>query len=61
MRLLGVERVEQLGPQHVSHLLTCKNYASNSIFQVNTRLAEQQIYDGPAGLESLQRNFRPKL
>lgn len=44
MRLLGVERVEQLGLQHI-----------------NTRLAEQQIYDGPSGLESLQSTFRAKL
>ncbi|KAL4898391.1 FMN-dependent dehydrogenase-domain-containing protein [Aspergillus ambiguus] len=44
MRLLGVERVEQLGPQHI-----------------NTRLVEQQIYDGPAGLDSIRRAYRARL
>ncbi|KAF9887650.1 hypothetical protein FE257_009743 [Aspergillus nanangensis] len=44
MRLLGVERVEDLGPQHI-----------------NTRLVEQQIYDGPSGLESIRSAFRAKL
>lgn len=44
MRLLGVERVEDLGPQHI-----------------NTRLVEQQIYDGPSGLEDLRRAFKAKL
>ncbi|ODM23646.1 hypothetical protein SI65_01235 [Aspergillus cristatus] len=44
MRLLGVERVEELGPQHI-----------------NTRLAEQQIYDGPSGLELVRGTFRAKL
>ncbi|KAL4805206.1 FMN-dependent dehydrogenase-domain-containing protein [Aspergillus unguis] len=44
MRLLGVERVEQLGPQHV-----------------NTRILEQQIYDGPSGLDSLRSVFRARL
>ncbi|KAL3442645.1 FMN-dependent dehydrogenase-domain-containing protein [Aspergillus insuetus] len=44
MRLLGVERVEQLGPQHV-----------------NTRAVEQQIYDGPSGLESLRSLYRARL
>ncbi|KAJ5216421.1 uncharacterized protein N7498_002828 [Penicillium cinerascens] len=44
MRLLGVETVDKLGPQHI-----------------NTRMAEQQIYDGPSGLDSLRRVFRAKL
>ncbi|CAG7937350.1 unnamed protein product [Penicillium olsonii] len=44
MRLLGVERVDQLGLQHI-----------------NTRAAEQQIYDGPASLEPLRREFRSRL
>ncbi|KAL1987551.1 hypothetical protein VTN96DRAFT_3478 [Rasamsonia emersonii] len=37
MRLLGVERVEDLGPQHI-----------------NTRIVEQQIYDGPSGLDKVR-------
>ncbi|GES66642.1 hypothetical protein ATETN484_0016018900 [Aspergillus terreus] len=44
MRLLGVARVEELGPQHI-----------------NTRIVEQQIYDGPAGLDSIRRAYRAKL
>ncbi|PYH89745.1 mitochondrial cytochrome b2 [Aspergillus ellipticus CBS 707.79] len=44
MRLLGVERVEDLGPQHI-----------------NTRLVEQQIYDGPSGLDSIRGTFRARL
>ncbi|KAL4796156.1 FMN-dependent dehydrogenase-domain-containing protein [Aspergillus venezuelensis] len=44
MRLLGVERVEELGPQYV-----------------NTRIADQQIFDGPSGLDSLRRVYRAKL
>ncbi|RAL15847.1 FMN-dependent alpha-hydroxy acid dehydrogenase [Aspergillus homomorphus CBS 101889] len=44
MRLLGVERVEDLGPQHI-----------------NTRIVEQQIYDGPSGLDSARKAFRAKL
>ncbi|KAL2825463.1 FMN-dependent dehydrogenase-domain-containing protein [Aspergillus cavernicola] len=44
MRLLGVERVEQLGLQHI-----------------NTRAIEQQIYDGPSGLDSLRSLYRARL
>ncbi|KAJ5443724.1 uncharacterized protein N7458_007596 [Penicillium daleae] len=44
MRLLGVETVDQLGPQHI-----------------NTRMVEQQIYDGPSALGPLRRAFRAKL
>ncbi|PWY78441.1 mitochondrial cytochrome b2 [Aspergillus sclerotioniger CBS 115572] len=44
MRLLGVERVEDLGPQHI-----------------NTRLVEQQIFDGPSGLDRIRSTYRAKL
>ncbi|KAF5863149.1 hypothetical protein ETB97_010608 [Aspergillus alliaceus] len=44
MRLLGVETVDKLGPQHI-----------------NTRLLEQQVYDGPSGLESIRDAFRARL
>ncbi|KAG0157924.1 hypothetical protein PDIDSM_5436 [Penicillium digitatum] len=44
MRLLGVERIDQLGLQHI-----------------NTRVTEQQIYDGPTTLEPLRRAFRARL
>ncbi|KAJ5125902.1 hypothetical protein N7526_008079 [Penicillium atrosanguineum] len=44
MRLLGVERLDQLGMQHI-----------------NTRMVEQQIYDGPSGLDPIRAEFRSKL
>ncbi|KAJ5086015.1 hypothetical protein N7532_010786 [Penicillium argentinense] len=44
MRLLGVQRPDQLGMQHI-----------------NTRLVEQQIYDGPSGLGTCRANHRSKL
>ncbi|PWY65298.1 mitochondrial cytochrome b2 [Aspergillus heteromorphus CBS 117.55] len=44
MRLLGVERVEDLGPHHI-----------------NTRLVEQQLYDGPSGLDKIRGTFRARL
>lgn len=31
------------------------------IVQVNTRLVEQQIYDGPSGLGPVRNAFRAKL
>ncbi|CAG8160652.1 unnamed protein product [Penicillium salamii] len=60
MRLLGVERVDQLGLQHVCilHLLLVSLLTG---LQINTRVTEQQIYDGPAALEPLRREFRSKL
>ncbi|KAL2002894.1 hypothetical protein VTN02DRAFT_5611 [Thermoascus thermophilus] len=44
MRLLGVEKVEDLGMQHI-----------------NTRIVEQQIFDGPSGLEDLRPSFKAKI
>ncbi|KAJ5171760.1 hypothetical protein N7492_004353 [Penicillium capsulatum] len=44
MRLLGVETVDALGPQHT-----------------NTRMVENQIYDGPSNLGSLRHSLRAKL
>jgi hypothetical protein len=62
MRLLGVERVEQLGLRHVSFVI-CPLYKHQltSLLQINTRMTEQQIYDGPAALEPLRREFRARL
>lgn len=60
MRLLGVERVEQLNPQHVRLLYHYLYHGYRLTVQVNTRLLEQQIYDGPSGIEPL-REFRAKL
>lgn len=60
MRLLGVERIDQLGPQHVS--LSFPSLRLNNLFvnlmltppnQVNTRALEREIYDGPAGFGNL--------
>lgn len=60
MRLLGAETVDALGPQHVwpwpPYILVNTNSS-----QINTRMVEQQIYDGPTGLEPLRRVFRAKL
>ncbi|KAJ5167210.1 Hydroxyacid oxidase 2 [Penicillium canariense] len=44
MRLLGVQRLDQLGMQHI-----------------NTRLLEQQIYDGPSGLGAYRGRFPAKI
>ncbi|EPS25385.1 hypothetical protein PDE_00318 [Penicillium oxalicum 114-2] len=44
MRLLGVQRVEQLGLHHI-----------------NTRMLEQQVYDGPSGLGTCRAQFASKL
>ncbi|KAJ5937271.1 FMN-dependent dehydrogenase-domain-containing protein [Penicillium verhagenii] len=44
MRLLGVERVDQLGMQHI-----------------NTRLLEQQIFDGPSNLAACRAAHLSKL
>lgn len=65
MRLLGVENVDNLGLQHVRALFLLipdsarANYSSSH--QINTRMAEQQIYDGPSNLESLRQAFKAKL
>lgn len=76
MRFLGVEKVEDLGMQHVSLSIhkcyTEDIYSSHSsrnkadpipfkITQINARAVEQQIYDGPAGLHALDPLVRPKL
>lgn len=60
MRLLGVERVEQLGLRHVC-LLSIFLWNILTGWQINTRVTEQQIYDGPAALEPLRREFRSRL
>jgi hypothetical protein len=52
MRLLGVEKVSDLGPKHVSLSSLPSVYISNC-FQINTRAVERDIYDGNAGLEKL--------
>lgn len=44
MRLLGVEKVEDLGMRHI-----------------NTRIVEQQIFDGPSGLDGIRPSPKAKL
>ncbi|KAJ9409617.1 hypothetical protein DTO045G8_2543 [Paecilomyces variotii] len=44
MRLLGAQRVEDLGPQYI-----------------NTRIVEQQIFDGPSGLDTTPSVLKSKL
>jgi len=67
MRFLGVGRVSELGPNHVSFSQTnvkchasldCSAYLFS---QINSRALEQQIYDGPAGLEKLSLWVQSKL
>lgn len=61
MRLLGVERVEELGLLHVSGEWTVGEYQL-TIKQVNTRLAEYEIYDGPANIpRGIRAEARAKL
>lgn len=70
MRLLGVKNVDELGKQHV-RLHMCPSFFSlksstaseltNMFVQINTRLVETEIYDGPSGLEGCRTNCRPKL
>ena len=51
MRLLGVEKIEDLGPKHVSDDLTMLLPCILIYFQINSRMVERDIYDGPAGFE----------
>ncbi|OOQ90440.1 Cytochrome b2, mitochondrial [Penicillium brasilianum] len=44
MRLLGVQRLDQLGMQHI-----------------NTRILEQQVYDGPSNLGGYRAQYSSKL
>jgi hypothetical protein len=54
MKLLGVEKVSELGPKHVCHSLpTFILIHALTYYQVNSRAVERDIYDGHAGLEKL--------
>jgi len=54
MRLLGVEKVSELGAKHVSHNLpTFILIDTLTHYQINSRAVERDIYDGHAGLEKL--------
>lgn len=61
MQLLGVQNVGGLGPQNVGLYEPNDHSDSILISQINTRLVEQQIYDGPSGLEPIRSAFRAKL
>lgn len=67
MRLLGVEKVEELSMRHVSafylYLLAhgSVHITDLSAAQINTRAVEQQIYDGTAGLDDLHATMKSKL
>ena len=52
MRLLGVEKVSDLGRKHVS-LLPSVDMPNAHNVQINSRAVERDIYDGHAGLEKL--------
>lgn len=56
MQLLGVEKISDLGPEYVSfsvHTTLLEQGADN--LQINSRIVEQQIYDGPSGLAKALR------
>ncbi|KAF2221452.1 FMN-dependent dehydrogenase-domain-containing protein [Elsinoe ampelina] len=64
MRLLGAERVDQLGPQHVSCIkrdAVPRRRGLITNFQINARAVERDVYDGPAGLEKLGMWLQSKL
>lgn len=59
MRLLGVEKVHELGPRFVSTIAHTyligylpSRAVTNVMQQVNTRAVERDIYDGPANLDT---------
>ena len=52
MRLLGVERVSELGMKHVSRPLS-NITMETQCFQINARAVERDVYDGSAGLEKV--------
>lgn len=53
MRLLGVEKVSELGPKHVSHIMLRPAVSYLMKAQVNSRAVERDIFDGDAGLEKI--------
>lgn len=68
MRLLGVQRLDQLGMQYVSIylLMNLSTFLSQALeltcaVQINTRLLENQIFDGPSGLEACRAAHLSKL
>jgi hypothetical protein len=63
MRLLGAKSIAELGPQHV-----CSSMYSNLLLllltqraQINTRIVEQEIYDGKPNLGSVGLWSKAKL
>jgi hypothetical protein len=57
MQLLGVEKVSDLGPEYVSfsiHITSRMSMVADNL-QINSRIVEQQIYDGPSGLAKALR------
>ncbi|KAJ5953669.1 hypothetical protein N7454_000565 [Penicillium verhagenii] len=60
----GVRRVLQIlsdESQTCMRLLGVETVDALGPQYINTRMAEQQIFDGPSGLESLRQDFRAKL
>lgn len=60
MRLLGVEKVSELSPKHVSNPRR-ETIAHVYFSQINSRAVERDIYDGQAGLEKLGLWFKANL
>lgn len=62
MRLLGAQRVEDLGPQYVRIIYSFFSpVRTDSNEQINTRIVEQQIFDGPSGLDTTPSVLKSKL
>lgn len=62
MRLLGVEKVSELGPRCVSNTSCCVPLGdAYSKTQINSRAVERDIYDGEAGLEKPGLWFKANL
>jgi hypothetical protein len=56
MRLLGVTRLDQLGPQYVSH--DSEICANN---QINTNALEHMVYNPPGYVETFAQFVKAKL
>ena len=64
MRLLGAQMVQDLGPTLVCHDIIAFSECNDHAYQtrqVNTRIIEQQLYDGPPGLEKFEMWVSSKL
>jgi isopentenyl diphosphate isomerase/L-lactate dehydrogenase-like FMN-dependent dehydrogenase len=61
MRLLGVEKVEDLCPQHVSNPFDITISLENNRTKINSRVLEREIFDGISNQKPLALVVEPKL